>query len=162
MRKKKRMEKVVQGTAGVGPIPKFNPCFSLSITTRFAAPNTFSDALGCDSSNVLEVDMKDDTIEKQRLAAKNKRRRALYAQNKKKKKEEKIIEFLVSEPLMLSLKLMQSLVQVMVFVQTFLFPICVPCEMHLYILFLKLLVIILRITHILSMFLHRTLLLIVP
>ena len=73
------MEKVVQGTPGVDPIPKFNPCFNLNITTSFAAPNTFSDAFRCDSSNILEVDMRDDTIEKQRLATKNKRRRTLYA-----------------------------------------------------------------------------------
>ena len=38
--------------------------------------------MGCNSSNVLEVDIRDDTIERQRLAAKNKRRRALYAQKK--------------------------------------------------------------------------------
>ena len=59
------MEK--QATPVVDPIPKFNPCFNLSITTNSTAPNTFGDALGCDSSNVLEVDMRDDTIEKQRL-----------------------------------------------------------------------------------------------
>ena len=151
------MAKVVQGTPGVDPIPKFNPCFNLNITTSFAAPNTFSDAFRCDSSNVLEVDMRDDTIEKQRLATKNKRRRTLYAQKKYEK-----ISFLSVRAIDVKYEINAKSGPRHGLCLNFSLSNTCSLGNALVILFLKVLVITLCITQVLSTVLHRRLSLIVP